>query len=338
MKTLIIILSILAFLIVGAVVAFNVSPVAGSFLIRAMFDKPPAPPPAGMSYENEVVVSKNISYGDSDDALFDLYTPAGNDGPCPLIIWVHGGAFVGGDKADVEFLARAFAFNGYAVAAINYSRAPEAGYPTPVLQTGMAYSFLTESTYPQSDQIDTTRIFLAGDSAGAHIAAQFANLQTNPSYRAAFLSEHTASNFPEPISGDSLKGMLLYCGPYSIPKLLDAEHPLVKFLVSQTGWAYFKDRNPAQSPFAEEADIIQHVTKNFPPAFITDGNTMSFPQHAKELAERLSTLGVFTQELYFDNSTESVPHEYQFDLREEAGQDALRQALEFLAERLLPQQ
>ena len=337
LKVIIILLCILAFLIAGAVITFNVSPVPGSLLIRVMFDKPPAPPPPDMTYETEVRMSKNISYGASNDELLDLYLPEETGGPYPLIIWVHGGAFVGGDKADVEYLARALAFNGYAVAAINYSRAPESGYPTPVLQTGIAYTFLTEKTYPGSDKIDTKQIFLAGDSAGAHITAQFANLQVNPAYRAAFLIAHKVQDFPKPISGDVLKGLLLYCGPYSIPKLLDAEHPLLKFLVSQTGWAYFKDRNPAQSPFADEADIIQHLTGGFPPAFITDGNTLSFPQHAKELAERLAEFGVSTRELYFDDSPEAVPHEYQFDLREEAGQSALKQALEFLEERLLSQ-
>ena len=330
LKIIIIILCVLAFLLAGTVIAFSVSPVAGSMLIRAMFDKPPAPPPSGMEYENEVIASKDISYGGSRDELFDLYLPAEGAGPLPLIIWVHGGAFVGGDKADVEFLARAIAVNGYAVASINYSRAPEAGYPTPVLQTGKAYDFLTSGTYPGSERVDTRRIFLAGDSAGAHITAQLAILQTNLPQREAFLSTHKAPDFTAPISGDVLKGVLLYCGPYSIPKLLDAEHPLLKFLVSQTGWAYFKDRNPAQSPFANEADIIQHVTADFPPAFITDGNTLSFPEHAKELAERLSALGVSISELYFDDSPEDVPHEYQFDLRGEAGQTALEYALEFL--------
>ena len=338
LRVIIILLCLLAFLSVGTVVAFNVSPVPGSLLIRALFNKPPAPPPSDMTCENEVSVSKNVRYGDSDDELLDLYLPTENSGAFPLIIWVHGGAFVGGDKADVEFLARALAFNGYAVASINYSRAPEAAYPTPVLQTGTAYDFLTNNTYPGSEKVDKSRIFLAGDSAGAHITAQFSNLQTNSAYRAAFLSEHNAPHFPEPIPAAVLKGVLLYCGPYSIPNLLNAEHPLLKFLVSQTGWAYFKDRNPAKSPFADEADIIQHLTADFPTAFITDGNTLSFPQHAKELAERLSALGVSTQELYFDNYPEDVPHEYQFDLRKEPGQTAIEQALKFLETRLLSQQ
>ena len=334
LRVIIVILCLIAFIIVGAVITFNVSPVAGSLLIRALFDNPPPPPPEDMIYEETVSVSKNISYGDLGDELFDLYLPADRDGLLPLIIWVHGGAFVGGDKADVEFLARALAFEGYAVACINYSRAPEAKYPTPVLQTGTALDFLMNSEYPGSTGIDTQQIFLAGDSAGAHIAAQFVNLQTNPAYRDDFMATHTSPGFSEPISKDILKGVLLYCGPYSIRRMLDVEHPMFKFLVWQTGWAYLNDRNLTGSPFEIEADIILNVTADFPPAFITDGNTMSFPQHARALAEKVSGLGVNCRELYFDDSLVAVPHEYQFDLRKDAGRLALKEVLEFLDERL----
>ena len=340
------IMGVLIILIVGVIVTLNVSPIPGSLLIRKIFDSPPPAPPEDMRYEAEVIVSRDISYGNSGDEVFDLYLPAANkgmesreskEGSLPLIIWVHGGAFVGGDKVDVEYLARALAVNGYAVACINYSRAPEAAYPTPVLQTGLAYVFLTNNKYPGSDRVDTGRVFLAGDSAGAHIAAQFANLQTNLDYRAGFLSAHSiheSMDFPGLISKDVLRGVLLYCGPYSMQQLLDAENPMFKVLVHQTGWAYFKDKDPARGQYSVEADIIQNVTRDFPPAFITDGNTLSFPQHAKELMARLSALGATYHELFFDENPALIVHEYQFDLTKDAGLQALEEALRFLDEQL----
>ena len=351
LRVLLTIMGVLVILIVGAIVTLNVSPVPGSLLIRKIFDSPPPAPPEDMLYEAEVIVSRDIGYGSSGDEVFDLYLPAadegresregkgnreGKDGLFPLIIWVHGGAFVGGDKIDVEYLARALAFNGYAVACINYSRAPEAAYPAPVLQTGLAYDFLTNNKYPGSDRVDTGRVFLAGDSAGAHIAAQFANLQTNLDYRAGFLSAHSineSSDFPDLISKDVLRGVLLYCGPYSMQQLLNAENPMFKVLVRQTGWAYFKDKDPARGQYSVEADIIQNVTRDFPPAFITDGNTLSFPQHARELIAKLSELGAAYHELFFDDNPALIAHEYQFDLKSDAGLLALEAALRFLDEK-----
>ena len=153
-------------------------------------------------------------------------------------------------------------------------------------------------------------------------------------YRVSFLSAHEAPDFPGPISKDVLRGVLLYCGPYSVQRLFETDNLLVKFLVRQGGWAYFKDRNPAQGQYSIEADVILNVTADFPPAFITDGNTMSFPQHAKELTARLSALGGTYRELFFDDSPDTVLHEYQFDLTKDAGMVALEEALAFLAERI----
>jgi len=316
------------------VIAFNVSPVPGSLLVRLAFDRPPQKPPEELNYSAYVQVSKNISYGDSKDEIYDLYIPKGKNNLCPLIIWIHGGAFVGGDKKDVAFLAEALAFNGYAVAAINYSRAPEAVYPEPVLQTGKAYSYLTEKYSEGNDAVDTNQIFIAGDSAGAHIAAQFAILQTNITYREKFLAANNPTIFPEPISKEVLKGTLLYCGPYDVEKLNNVSNPLMKFLLGQTSWAYFGHKNLANSVIAEEADIIKSVTKDFPPSFISDGNTASFYDHARDLTARLSTLGVPVSELFFDDSSEKVPHEFQFELQSNVGKKSLEYTLRFLEENI----
>jgi len=326
-------LTILLIAVLSLGLVFSFSPVVGSLLIRKLFDTPPQLPPDDLSYSDQVTVTNNIAYGGAKDEVLDLYLPKEADGVCPLIVWVHGGAFVGGDKRDVTYFAQALAGHGYAVAVINYTRAPEAKYPTPVLQTGKAYRFLTE-TYEAAENLDTTRVFFAGDSAGAHIAAQFMTLQTNEAYREAFLAAHDAEGFPL-ITKDMLKGVLLYCGPYSVERMVSVTNPLMKFLVSQTGWAYFGSKKFGDTPAGKEANLVEHVTSAFPPSFITDGNFLTFPDHAKELVERLTEQGVPVQTLFFDGELEVVEHEFQFDLKEDAGRLALEQTLEFLSKRLL---
>ena len=326
-------LAILLVVVLSLGLVFNISPVAGSLLIRKLFDTPPQLPPDDLSFSDQVTVTNNIPYGAAKDEVLDLYLPKEADGVCPLIIWVHGGAFVGGDKRDVTCFAQALAYNGFAVAAINYTRAPEAKYPTPVLQTGKAYTFLKE-TYEAAESLDTTRVFFAGDSAGAHIAAQFMVLQTNEAYRDAFLAAHNPEAFPL-ITKDALKGALLYCGPYSVERMVSVTNPFMKFLVSQTGWAYFGSKNFGGTPAGKEANLVEHVTSGFPVPFITDGNFLTFPDHAKELSEHLTAQGVPVQTLFFDGEPEVVEHEFQFDLKEDAGRLALEQTLEFLSKRLL---
>ena len=325
-----ILLCLLASILIVLIIALNTSPVIGALFIRSLFNHQPQKPPQDLEYADQVLTAKDIHYGNSEDMLLDLYIPQYAETRCPLVIWVHGGAFVGGDKRDVTFFAEALAFNGYAVAAINYSRAPEFCYPAPVLQLGDAYSFLTGEDYIYKDKLDMQQVFIAGDSAGAHIASQFMLLQTNLEYRKAFLDENECQTFPDPIPRQVLKGALLYCGPYAVERFEDISNPLMQFLVWQTGWAYFGEKNIISSPLADEIDIIQRVTRDFPPTFITDGNAMSFAEHAKDLLAKLVELEVPVQSLFFDDSPEKVLHEYQFELRSDAAQSSLEHTLDFL--------
>lgn len=77
----------------------------------------------------------DLAYADSSEAQkLDLYIPTSGSGPFPLVIMVHGGGFMFGDKADgagltgVDQLLEA----GYAVASINYRLSGEAIYPAQI--------------------------------------------------------------------------------------------------------------------------------------------------------------------------------------------------------------
>ena len=321
------------FLVVAIVVptvVFNISHVPGSLLIRAAFSLEPRTPPDEFNFTDLVDTVIDISYGELEEEKLDLYTPKISVENCPLIIWVHGGAFVGGDKKDVKYFAKALANNGYAVAVINYSLSPENEYPTPVYQLGKVYEFLKYKNYVNSDKINIDNIFFAGESAGAHIASQFAILQTNVEYRESFLNRHNI-NLPDVIPSDVIKGLLLYCGPYSVDEIKSGTHPLFLFMVWQAVWAYFGDRNATNNlELVAEADIIANVTESFPPSFITDGNAVSFPEHGKKLSARLTELGVPVTDLFFDDFSERVIHMFQFDLSKEAGQKSFEYSLEFL--------
>src|SRR5699024_6944028 len=100
----------------------------------------------------------------------------------PVIFWVHGGAYVGGDKSDIAQYAILMAAEGYHVISMNYSRAPEGTYPTPILQLAEIYQYSEAEADKMA--IDLDQVFFAGDSAGAQIIAQFANTQVNDAYAA----------------------------------------------------------------------------------------------------------------------------------------------------------
>ena len=67
----------------------------------------------------------DVSYASAYDLhTYDIYYPK-EKGSYPLLLWVHGGAFVGGDKADTRTYMEMVASYGYTVISMNYALAPE---------------------------------------------------------------------------------------------------------------------------------------------------------------------------------------------------------------------
>jgi len=110
--------------------------------------------------------------------LFDVFRPAAVHGPIPLVVWVHGGGWVGGSKEELRSWFKLVASQDYAVAAPRYSLAPEHHYPTPVRQVMTALAQLQANAGCRGT--DPARIALGGDSAGAQAAAQVGALVTTP--------------------------------------------------------------------------------------------------------------------------------------------------------------
>ncbi len=97
------------------------------------------PSPTGVQANNPagkepagVKVLRGLVYAQVNEKslLLDLYLPEKAQRPLPLIIWVHGGAWLSGDKANCQ--ARRMIERGYAVASINYRLSSEAIFPAQI--------------------------------------------------------------------------------------------------------------------------------------------------------------------------------------------------------------
>ncbi|MDZ7316081.1 MAG: alpha/beta hydrolase [candidate division KSB1 bacterium] len=106
----------------------------------------------------------------SEAQKLDIYLPDEGDGPFPVILAIHGGAFLGGDKADgqltpmLEGLRR-----GYAVVSINHRLSSEATFPAAVHDVKAAVRWLR--AHAEEYKLDGTRIVAWGPSAGGYLAA-----------------------------------------------------------------------------------------------------------------------------------------------------------------------
>jgi acetyl esterase/lipase len=153
------------------------------------------PGPAPLRYRDDVFpnVTKtaDVTYGsapNSDGVVqtlkLDVYEPAGDTiSARPAIVWIHGGAFTGGDKTSTEIVAEAnrFAREGYFNVSINYRLAPSlTGQAIHDAQhdAQAAVRFLRANATQY--RVDPNRIATAGTSAGAITALNVAYGSDDP--------------------------------------------------------------------------------------------------------------------------------------------------------------
>jgi acetyl esterase/lipase len=114
----------------------------------------------------------NLSYGPFPRNTLDLWKvprSAAHFGPSPLVVFFHGGGFLGGDKKSVpSWLVERSLAEGIAVASANYRLSTQAPYPAPMLDGARAIQFLRRSAAELG--IDPEKIAACGNSAGGGIA------------------------------------------------------------------------------------------------------------------------------------------------------------------------
>ncbi len=123
-------------------------------------------------------VSKNIAYGDHARQVLDLYQPEGLDPKqaAPILMFVHGGAFVDGDKDRTsEVYSNVlwyFARHGVIGVNVEFRLAPEFKYPSGTQDIAAAVAWVR--AHAASWGGDPDRIYLMGHSAGATHAGHYA--------------------------------------------------------------------------------------------------------------------------------------------------------------------
>lgn len=327
-KIVIWILAVATVIALTAFVTFHISPWPSALLIRRAMDS------GGIKLENAlekhvpagIAEQLNEHYDPSDGHLtLDVFSPVGAEGPrgqLPAIVWVHGGAFVSGSKDQIRNYLKILASKGLVAVGIEYSLAPGQRYPTPINQVNASLAYLGRNAARL--HIDTSSLFLAGDSAGAQIAAQLANVITSPSYAREM-------GIVPSINPVQLRGIVLYCGIYDAEQL-NFEGSFGSFLKIVT-WSYFGTTDLRNDPQIHQFSILRHLTAAFPRMFISAGNADPLASQSYLLAKSAAQLDIPVQSLFFPNDYKPpLSHEYQFDLDLEAGQEALNQSVRFLAQ------
>jgi acetyl esterase/lipase len=156
----------------------------------------------GGSYEVEV--AKDIAYYEGKDAdpvkhKLDLYLPKGKK-DFPVLFFVHGGAWRGGDKKSFDKVGNVFAQNGVGMVAISYRLSPAVQHPAHVQDVARAFAWTVNNIAKHGGKAD--QIVICGHSAGGHLVALLA---TDDSYLKA-----------EKLSRENIKGVIPVSGVFTI--------------------------------------------------------------------------------------------------------------------------
>jgi acetyl esterase/lipase len=160
-------------------------------------------PAAFGSYKRQT----NIAYGPDPQQRLDLYLPEKTAGPCPVVVFWHGGRWREGDKADYRFVGAALAESGYVTVVANYRHYPEVKMPG--FMHDAAQAALWAAAHANEHGGRRERLYLMGHSAGAHLAAL---VTLDPRYFVA--AGHAAPH---------IAGIIGLSGPYDFLPLLEPD-------------------------------------------------------------------------------------------------------------------
>ena len=126
---------------------------------------------AGVSYSAEATGERvsDVAYGAHPRHRLDIYLPPPSAGPRPVLIFLHGGGFVRGDKSERSRVGQLFASHGFVTVLPNYRLAPECQWPAGAQDVSAVLEWAGQHVAQHGG--DPAKVFVVGESAGASHAA-----------------------------------------------------------------------------------------------------------------------------------------------------------------------
>ncbi|MAD80915.1 MAG: lipase, partial [Planctomycetaceae bacterium] len=215
----------------------------------------------------------NVSYGPDEMNVLDFWA-ANGDGPRPLLVYIHGGGWTGGDKKQAEAKFRSFLDKGISYAAINYRLTGKAALPAPVHDAARAIQFIRSKA---SDwNIDPNRIGLTGGSAGA-CTSMWILLHddlANPD------SSDPVAQYSTRVTAAAVGGGQTSIDPKVIEPWLGPnvlKHRMINMAVGETTIEEALKNYKRHKAHYVEFSPYNHLDGSDPPLLMTYGNDMTLP-------------------------------------------------------------
>ena len=206
-------------------------------------------------------VLEDVAYGPHARHRLDVYVPQGT-GPFPVLVFVYGGSWDSGAKADYGFAGHAFAAQGYLTVIADYRLVPEVQYPGFVEDTVSVIRWASAQAATRGG--DPDHLFVVGHSAGAYNVAM---LTLDPQWlKSAGLDDR------------AIRGTVALAGPFDFFPF-DTDATINSF---------------GSAPDPALTQPINFVRRDTPPMLLVtgDADTRVKPRNSKALAQRLTAAGV----------------------------------------------
>lgn len=210
-----------------------------------------------------LTVQRDLSYGPDTRNKLDVYAPPHAQN-APVILFIHGGSWTGGDKSGHAFVGDSLARAGYVTGVMNYRLAPQNRYPSYVQDAALALKWLRDHAKDYGG--NPNNLFVIGHSAGGFNAVELVD-------NARWLADVNV-----PVS--AVRGVVGIAGPYS----------------------YDFRQFPSKNAFPEGGnpdDIMpdRHVRPDAPPnlLLVAANDATVHPQNALNMEAALKRAGVPVQ-------------------------------------------
>lgn len=225
--------------------------------------------------ENGDVPAMELAYGPGARQRCDVYRPldaAGKPlaGPLPLVVFVHGGSWMSGDKHQYRWVGQALAQLGFVAVLANYGLMPSVRFPDFANDVAAAVAFAHAHAAEWGG--DASRLFLMGHSAGAHLTALV-------TYDERYLARHG-------LTPALIAGYVGLSGPYDF----QLNTPLLRGTFAGTA-----ERE-------HDAQPVNFVSGSAPRSLLVMGrdDTTVNPHNTRSLAARLRSVGASVEELWVE--------------------------------------
>lgn len=252
----------------------------------------------------------------------DIYFKENAREPMPVIVNIHGGGFVKGDKKHRISVSHMYAARGWFVVNINYRLSPKYVFPDSTADVINAVNYLSELAKNYSLNLD--KVVLTGDSAGAYSAASAEAVITNPELRERL-------GVPECILKPA--GLILFCGPYDLVSAMKTKLPfdIVKSIAeSFTGFKLNKDfSNLSEYKYINDVSPIDYVNSEWPPTLLCMSRKDFFCKgHGELMYKKLAEAGVKVLEHHSEKAFDN--HCYHFNYWRKASREAMAMVFGFM--------